>query len=52
VVTARKESSFGPSPSDLTQEFFCRPAEEVAPELIGYLLLIRQESDIAHGATY
>ena len=29
-------------PTALSQEFFCRPAQEVAPELIGCLLLKRQ----------
>jgi len=29
-------------PTALSPEFFCRPAQEVAPELIGCLLLKRQ----------
>jgi len=30
------------SSSALPQEYFCRSAQEVAPELIGYLLIKRQ----------
>jgi DNA-3-methyladenine glycosylase len=34
-------TTFQPT-TDLSPEFFCRPAQEVAPELIGCLLLKRQ----------